>query len=160
MNKMMVAGAAALVALSAGAGIAVAQDRPLRGDTNGDGSVTLAEMQQKLSDRFQKLDTNRDGKVTQAEREARRAERAGKRGGGGDDGRRHGRGHGGGHGGRGGDRFAGIDADHDGTITLAEFTAPAVQRMQRADANRDGKVTREEFAAHRAAAKAQRQQAK
>jgi hypothetical protein len=159
MNKMMAAGAAALLALGAGAAIAIAQDRPLRGDANGDGAVTLAEMQQSLAERFQKLDANHDGKVTQAERDARRAEHAGKRGDG-DHGRGHGRGHGGRHGERGGDRFGGIDADHDGTITLAEFTAPAVQRMQRADANRDGKVTREEFAAYRAAAKAERQQAK
>jgi ABC-type phosphate transport system substrate-binding protein len=73
MNKMMAAGAAALLALGAGAGIAIAQDRPLRGDANGDGAVTLAEMQQSLAERFQKLDTNRDGKVTRDEFAAHRA---------------------------------------------------------------------------------------
>ncbi|MDB5697238.1 MAG: signal transduction protein [Alphaproteobacteria bacterium] len=166
MDKRLAAGAAALLALGVGVGIAAAPDRDLRGDVNGDGAVTLAEMQQSAAQRFQKLDVNHDGKVTQAERDARRAEFAGKRGGhrehGADGvGEHRGRGGHGGHDGpHRGERFAALDANHDGVVTLAEFTAPAAERMQRIDANRDGKVTLAEFAAHRAAAKAERQQAK
>ena len=48
------------------------------------------------------------------------------------------------------DRFARLDADKDGGLTLQEFLAPATQRFQAADANADGKVTSDELNALRA----------
>ena len=36
------------------------------------------------------------------------------------------------------------DANKDGAVTQAQFTAAALQRFDRTDANKDGQVTREE----------------
>ena len=43
------------------------------------------------------------------------------------------------------------DANKDGAVTQAEFTAAALQRFDRADTNRDGTVTAEERRAARQA---------
>jgi hypothetical protein len=55
--------------------------------------------------------------------------------------------------GMGGGRMA--DANKDGAVTQAEFTAAALQRFDRLDANKDGQVTKEE---RQAARKAMRDQ--
>jgi len=151
----------------------------------GDGVFTRAEAQAKAQEMFARLDVNKDGKLDQADRAARRAamfdrmdtdhngqiSRAefdamgpgarGHRGGGianGPDGERgpgkHGWGHRGGH--RGGMMMGRMaDADKDGTITQAEFTAAAMQRFDRMDTNHDGTVTKEERQAARQAMREQ-----
>lgn len=139
----------------------------------GDGVITRAEAQSRAQERFSRMDANHDGKLDQADRSARHAamfdridadrngqiSRAefdamaqrgphGPEAGRSPDGRgepgMHRRGHGD-HGHRGG-MMAGhmADADKDGAVTQAEFTAAALQRFDRLDANKDGQVTREE----------------
>lgn len=137
-------------------------------DGRGDGVITRAEAQAKAQERFARMDANHDGKLDRADRGARRAamfdridadhngqiSRAefdamaqhGRRGhdaGGGEPGMHHGGRGGPGH---GGGMMAGrlADANKDGAVTQAEFTAAALQRFDRLDANKDGTVTREE----------------
>lgn len=111
-------------------------------DANGDGKLDAADRAAKQQARFDRLDTNSDGQLTPAEFTARpqRAER-------GQPGQRAGR-----RGHRGGGmmhmaRMA--DADGDGAITQAEFTAGALAMFDRADADKNGTVTREERRAAR-----------
>lgn len=151
----------------------------------GDGSFTRAEAQAKAQEMFARLDVNKDGKLDQADRVARRnamfdrmdtdhngqisraefdAMGPGARGprgpeAGGPDGEhgpgKHGWGHRGGH--RGGGMMMGrmADANKDGVITQAEFTAAALQRFDRMDTNHDGVVTKEERQAARQAMREQ-----
>lgn len=49
----------------------------MRADSNGDGAVTLAEMQAAAAQRFDRADADNDGKLTQAERDALRRGRGG-----------------------------------------------------------------------------------
>ncbi len=63
----------------------------------------------------------------------------------------------------GGGRFAKIDSNGDGVVTLQEFESRAMTRFDKADANKDGKITPEErkaafeaFKAERAAEKGER----
>ena len=51
-----------------------------------------------------------------------------------------------------------LDTDHDGKLTLAELSGPMLARFDRADANHDGIVTPEERAAYRDAMRARMQQ--
>lgn len=150
--------------------------------TRGDGVQTRAEVQTRTAERFARMDANKDGKLDQADREARRSamfdridtdkngqiSRAefsakpqrpegvakGPDGANADGGRKHhrwgGRGH---HGGMMMGRMA--DANKDGAVTQAEFTAAALQRFDATDANKDGRVTKEE---RQAARKAMREQ--
>ncbi len=76
------------VATLAGASLASAQPnggakRFAKLDTNGDGVVTMQEMEQRALERFAKADANKDGKVTPEERravfEAHKQERFAKR---------------------------------------------------------------------------------
>ena len=46
---------------------------------------------------------------------------------------------------RRGKRFASLDSNRDGKVTIAEFQAKRVQVFSKADANGDGKVTRDEM---------------
>jgi hypothetical protein len=160
----------------AGAAFAAEQGR------KGDGSVTRAEAQARAEEMFARLDANHDGKLDQADRIARRdamfdridtdhngqisraefeaADEHGPRGGAGQpEGGPGGPGmhRWGGHMGRGhrGDMMMGMAANHNGTITKAEFMAEAMKRFDQADTNHDGTVTREE---RQAAFKAMREQ--
>lgn len=137
-------------------------------DANKDGKITqedrALQRQARQDARFKQLDADGNGQISRAEfdaanakREAAREEfrgkmgdradaRAGERG----EHRMHrkggmhrGMGH---HGGMG----PMMDADKDGTITKAEFMAPALARFERMDANKDGQVTKEERQAARA----------
>src|SRR3546814_17190290 len=54
------------------------------------------------------------------------------------------RGHHMGHGEMRGDMFAKLDANSDGKVTKAEFTAKPLEMFGKADANKDGTVTPEE----------------
>jgi 5-hydroxyisourate hydrolase-like protein (transthyretin family) len=112
--------------------------RAMRADANGDGAVTLAEMQAATARRFAVLDANKDGRITPAEMRASRPH--GGRGGGhrrhgpaGQDGRT---GAGGPHGGI----LARADANGDGVVTQAELLAQVQARFVAEDANRDGRV--------------------
>lgn len=51
----------------------------------------------------------------------------------------------------GGKRFARIDANRDGRVSLAEVLTVRARAFERIDANRDGRVTREERRAARGA---------
>jgi Ca2+-binding EF-hand superfamily protein len=142
----------------------------------GDGVTTRAEVEARSAAMFERMDVNKDGKLDQADREARRAAQFDRldtdkngqlsraefnarpqhnetkastaTGEGGKHHRWGGRGHGH-HGGMMMGRMA--DANKDGAITKAEFTAAALQRFDQMDTNKDGQVTKEERqAAHKA----------
>jgi hypothetical protein len=115
MKKLALAGvaAAALIAIPV-----LAQQTEHRGPMAG--PMTRAAVQAKVQAHFAKVDANRDGFVTQEEaragREGMRAERQERRG----EAR--------------GEMFARLDADHDGSISRAEFDArPALGKGGRAE---------------------------
>lgn len=116
-----------------------------RADANGDGKIDAADREARRDARFARLDTNSDGTLskeeffTQHQRGGERAEgmRSGKRGE--RMGRRGMRGMGHGMG-----MARNADADGDGAITEAEFTAAMLARFDAADADNDGTVTRAE----------------
>jgi hypothetical protein len=143
----------------------------------GDGVQTRAEAQTRSAAMFAKMDVNKDGKLDNGDREARRdlafdrldtdkngqlsrtefgtrparAEGPGSGGGKHEGVRGHGgkRGHGWGH--RGGGFGMMADANKDGAVSQAEFSAAALTRFDKADANKDGTVTKEERQAARKA---------
>jgi Ca2+-binding EF-hand superfamily protein len=106
-----------------------------RFDPNGDGKVTVTELQQKSAERFKRMDANSDGTISKAEIDAAHAQRAERRA------------HRGGPG--GGDRLARLDSDGNGVISLAEFNAGTTHMMQRLDTDKDGEISRDEFASAR-----------
>ena len=124
MRKLLLAAALGTSLLT---GAAIAQDRMggggmmQRADTNGDGSISRAEFIAQSDQRFARLDKNGDGKLTADEL-------AGGRG----------------MGGRG---MTGADANGDGVITRAEFTAQAEDRFAKLDANHDGQISADEMTA-------------
>ena len=133
-----------------------------RMDVDKDGKLTSKDRdlkrRQRMDERFARLDTDKNGQLSKAELAAGQQARADKRAemgkgeGGRHMGKRHHRGPGKGmmHGARGG--FA--DANKDGTITKAEFTAGAMAMFDRADSNKDGYVTADEMKAGRQAMRA------
>jgi Ca2+-binding EF-hand superfamily protein len=140
-------GAALLASTAAGAQPPSGHDPMRMLDSDGNGSVSLAEFRQHAAGMFRRLDPDGDGRVTVAElrahHEAMRDRRPGQPGAGGPPP----------EGERGGPppRIEQADSDGDGVVTLAEFTAMVEKHFAAADANRDGSVTPEEFqAAHRA----------
>jgi len=149
-----------------------------RMDANHDGKLDKADREAREVEHFRKLDTDGNGSISQSEFLAAHAGGPGKPGGEppagappmdhGPEGMKHdgmghgGMGHGGmGHGGMGPgghDMMAGMilrraDADHDGTVTRAEFVNAMLAHFDQVDANHDGKVTPEE---RKAAMKAMR----
>jgi len=136
--------------------------------TQGDGVTTRAEVEQRSAAMFARMDVNKDGKLDAADRAARRAAQfdrldtdkngqlsreefsAGPQRGpeaGAQNGERgkHHRWGGRGRGGHGGMMMGrGADANKDGAVTQAEFTAAALGRFDRTDLNKDGQVTRDE----------------
>lgn len=137
---------------------AEAQDRAAkrfaRMDVNQDGKVDATDRSQRrasrLNTRFERLDTNNDGQLSPTEFAARPAMTEGGREGGKKMRRGPGRQGMGMRMGRGGGAGRLADADRDGSVTQAEFTAAALQRFDRLDANKDGQVTAEERQAVRA----------
>ena len=138
-------------------------------DINKDGKLDQADRAarhaEKRAQMFDRLDANKDGSISKAEwdqadaaRQAKRAEwkakrgeRAGAPGGGGERHAMRGH-HGGKHGGHGGPGgWMKADANGDKAISQAEFVAGALARFDRMDANKDGKVTAEERQAMRQA---------
>lgn len=147
--------------------------RGMMGDPMGDATITRPEAQAKAAAMFDKLDVNHDGKLDQADRAAKIAEHFDRmdtnhdgslsrdefvashqnmgREGMGHEGMEPGKMGGEGHGKMGrpgmgmmGGMMGAMDANHDRTITRAEFTAGALTRFDAADANHDGKLTKEE----------------
>lgn len=104
-------------------------------DADRDGRVTVQEAQQarqamraeRQGRMFDRLDANRDGSLSRAEFSARGEMR----------GAGPGMGHPMGRGGQHAQRMFG----EDGVVTREEFRARALQRFERLDANRDGTVT-------------------
>jgi hypothetical protein len=167
----LLAGAAVLAA----SGAALAQDRPAR-----DAEMTRSAAQEHAATAFARMDANSDGKIDDADRAARQkarfdridaddngalsyeefAAQHGKH-----DGQRAGRGdRPEGHrmamrGGMRGPHMMGMranaDADSDGTLTQAEFTAAALARFDAADADKNGTVTAAERKAQREAMRSQ-----
>lgn len=125
--------------LTSGFGAAVFAQGPL--DRNGDGAVSLEEFQaaraSAAAERFAELDADGDGLLTDEELATRR------------DGRRFGPGPGRRHGAPG----ARLDADQDGSVSLAELQAvhPNVTAEQFAefDGDGDGALSRAELEAAR-----------
>lgn len=139
---------------------AKAAERFAKMDANGDGVLNPADRAAMRAKMFDRIDADKNGSISRAEFEAmhaKRAERArsGKRGD-----RAAMAGHRmGGHkmGARGGRGMMGkmADANSDGAISRAEFTAAALKRFDAADADRNGTVTQAERQAGRQAMRAQ-----
>jgi hypothetical protein len=140
-------------------------------DANKDGKLDAADRAAHQSARFDKFDANKDGSISRDEFAAARPGPDGDHGPGMDgpgmdgpgmgrpEGGEHRMGHGGHHGGMGrgrggmmGMQMLGMaDANKDGAVTQAEFTAALLAHFDKADTNKDGTVTREEHRAARAA---------
>lgn len=172
MKKSLIFGLSAL-ALAAGGSAALAHNHSggMKADADGNGVITRAEAETGAAARFAMMDANKDGALTPADREARMAahraemfammdadkngqisrdEFMAHRHEGEPGGRMHGNkgmGHHkmgmGGHG-RGGMMMDMGDANKDGNISQAEFTAAALSHFDQADANKDGQVSAEE----------------
>jgi hypothetical protein len=148
--KIGLAAAAAALALTAGGATLYAQAGGLRGpmkhfDSDGDGSVTLAEARDGAAKMFAGADSDKDGRVTHEEMRAFHGKMGGHhRGGHGGD--RKGP-HPGGEGKAGGPMH--LDSDGDGATTLAEVQAGIDSHFAKLDSNRDGSITEAELrAAH------------
>ncbi|KXG86940.1 EF-hand domain-containing protein [Agrobacterium bohemicum] len=139
-------------------------------DTNKDGKVSKEEFAARQDALFTEIDANKDGSITPKEmRDFRRAKmeafraanprpdranadgKDGKKGGpeqADRDGKRHegrksegGKGGKGGHGGRVNAMFSMVDADGNGQISKAEFTAAGEKMFTRLDKNNDGVIS-------------------
>jgi Ca2+-binding EF-hand superfamily protein len=134
---------------------AKAAERFARMDANGDGTLDKADREARRAQMFDKIDANHDGAISREEFAAtHRGSREGAQDGahrGVRDGHRAMRGH------RGGGLFMtkAADANGDGAIGQAEFTAGALKMFDAADANRNGTVTQAERKAARDAMRAQ-----
>lgn len=133
MNKTLVAGALAALALAAG-GAAFAQQSPerpqtrgLRADTDGDQRLSQAEFVNRRVERLAAADSDRNGSVTRDEMRAAAHSRMSR---------------------RADTRFDRIDADDDGVISKAEFDA---RREHRAESRGDRGPRRAHRGAHRRA---------
>lgn len=176
MKKFTLAAATAALAMTATALIAAPGDARRGPDADGNGTITRAEIQAQVTERFAKADANGDGVLNEADKAARtgqmfdkidtdkngsinRAEFvAAHNGMGGEhEGMDHGKmGGPGGPGGRMGGRMGGggagmmlrmADANNDGAVTRDEATAAALKHFDRMDADKDGQVTKAERAA-------------
>ena len=171
MKKTLTIGLSAIALTITGAAFA----QQSGGEMKAKPDMTRAQAQAKADERFAKMDANNDGVVTDADREARKQamrtkmfdgldtdkngqisreefmnfKHEGKRGMGKGEQRGHwGKRHGGGMKGM-------ADANNDGSISKAEFTAASLARFDNMDANNDGTVTSAERKAAREAMKAQ-----
>ena len=98
-----------------------------RGDTDGDGKLSLTEYQTQMHTRFMRADKNGDGKLSLDEWLARPAAAKAK-----------------------GDpsaQFKRLDTNSDGFLDTAEIDLLAKRRFEMIDANHDGAISDEEWAA-------------
>ncbi|HEY9842402.1 MAG TPA: hypothetical protein V6D23_18210 [Candidatus Obscuribacterales bacterium] len=117
-------------------------------DANGDGKISLQEMQAQAEKHFTAADTNKDGQISQAEREQMAAAHAAKR-----QARMQAQGqqaqgqhkHQGQHRGQHKQGFKGPDANADGLVSRAEAQAAVQKRFTHMDLNHDGFVTQDEL---------------
>lgn len=130
--------AAAIALLLAAAPAAQASQQKLRGDANGDGRLSLPELQAEAWKLMLRADRDHDGRISAAEWTSGRtrllralrlagrgeAEKAMNRGG-----------------------FAKLDADADGYVTRGEADAFFARHFRSVDRNGDGGVDRAELAA-------------
>lgn len=132
-------------------------------DADGDGSVTLAEMQSFQTARFNKLDADESGALSKEEYRAGLEAELKKRADAGGEkaqeakqrmrdkiaekkaGDKLGRGRSGEA--MSGDRFAALDKDENGALSRAEFLAPVENAFKKADANDDGVISADEMGA-------------
>ena len=91
-------------------------------DTDGDGKISKAEFDAEGATLFKRFDQNGDGKIASDEMPEHRWAAA-----------------------WGGHMFDQIDADKDGKITKAEFTAAGDRMFQQLDKNGDGVIERDEL---------------
>lgn len=182
MKKQFLIGGGAVATAAIAAAVAFAAPGQMgQADTNGDGSLSKAEVTAMASTHFTKMDVNADGLINAADREAkhkakfgeidtdkngsiseaeftaahaaRMAER-GERGEGKMRGHHEGRGHHGmgkGHHGGGMKMLKMADANGDKTITKAEMTAAVEAHFAKADTNKDGLISSAEHDAMRSA---------
>ena len=151
---------------------AMAAEHFAKMDANGDGQLDSADRAARQAKVFDRIDADHNGAISRDEFAAMHGQRgqrgegvrAGRHGmGGADMPRARMGGHRGGHGGHGG--FGGgmglaklADANNDGAVSQAEFTAGALKMFDTADADRNGTVTQAERKAARDAMKAKWQQ--
>lgn len=107
-------------------------------DVNGDGVISLDEIQSRETEQFANVDANNDGQVDAAEmvafQEARRAEQMRER-----ESRRVAR------------MIEHLDADGDGSLSVEEFTSRPREMFARLDTDGDGQISAEEREAMREA---------
>ena len=157
----IITGSAAAIALL-GAGVAFAQtreDRPdltrtavsersaemfERMDVNSDGQLNEADREARAAQRFAQLDTNSDGAISEEEFSAMRERRAEAREARGGErkmrGKHHRRGGHGMRGMRGGRMMERADADGNGSVSQAEFSAAMLARFDAADTDNNGTI--------------------
>ncbi len=104
-------------------------------DADGDGKITLAEMQASRVDRVMQADANHDGKVSRAEFTAAMQERMARFGGGGPEGAQGGA----------DAAFARLDLNGDGYITKDEVVKATAQRFEAMDTSHKGYITVDEM---------------
>jgi Ca2+-binding EF-hand superfamily protein len=104
MNKFTLAAATAALAMTATALFAAPGDARRGMDADGNGTISRAEVQAQVAERFVKADANGDGVLNEADRAARM-----------------------------GKMFDKMDTDKNGSISRAEFTAAHSARGEHAD---------------------------
>jgi len=171
MKKPLILGLSAIALATGGVAFAHNHGGGMKADTDGNGQVSRAEAEAGAAARFARMDANNDGALTAADREARMAEHRAKMFTALDadkngqisrdefmthkpEGMHAGMGHGGhkmgmrGH--RGGGMMMGMaDANKDGSVSKAEFTAAALARFDKTDADKNGQISAEERKAMR-----------
>ena len=93
-------------------------------DSNNDGQLTQAEVDQARRDRLAQFDTDKDGKLTLQEYQALWLDAMHR---------------------RMVAQFQSLDDDGDAVVTTEEFIAPFGKVIRRLDRNDDGAITRDEF---------------
>ena len=139
-----------------------------RFDVNSDGVIDEGDREARAEQRFERLDADSDGAISPEEFSAvheRRGEMRENRGRRGEMRGEHAEGHRGLRGKRGGMRHMGgrglirtADADQDGSVTQAEFTAAMLARFDSADADKNGTISAAERDARREARRERHEQ--
>jgi Ca2+-binding EF-hand superfamily protein len=109
---------AAFLAEGSDTALAASRDNPIKMfDTDGDGTLDLAEVKKAATALFAKLDPDHDGTLDRRELAGRLSAR----------------------------ELAAADPDHDGTLTLDEYLAVVEQRFNAANPDGDGTLDAKEM---------------